>query len=176
MYSIANRVQSIRDWLQEKKLDALIIPHADEYLSEYIPPENERLAWISGFTGSAGLAIITSHKGAVFVDGRYTVQVKEQVDSNLFEILHIKENPWNKWINNNLQFGSKIGYDSRLHQANWEEDTKKLLKGDLTLFPINENPIDLAFRFSEIEEPALMFSHFQLLLIPARISCLLLLL
>ena len=129
--------------MQKQKIDCYIFPHSDEYLSEYIPPENERLAWISGFTGSAGLAIITSEKGAIFVDGRYTVQVKEQVNSSLYEILHIKENPWNAWINNNLQSNSKIGYDPRLHQANWEAHTRKLLTGNFTLSPIDDNPIDL---------------------------------
>ena len=115
----------IRNWMIKQKIDCYIIPHSDEYLSEYIPPENERLSWITGFTGSAGLAIITHKKGAIFVDGRYTVQVKEQVNSSLYEILHIKENPWDLWVKKNIQSDSKIGYDPRLHQANWEENTKK---------------------------------------------------
>ena len=78
----------------------------------------------TGFTGSAGLAIITPKKGAIFVDGRYTVQLKEQVNSNLYEILHITENSWSTWIKNNLKSNSIIGYDPRLHQANWEQNTK----------------------------------------------------
>jgi Xaa-Pro aminopeptidase len=138
-----NRVQKIRNWIRKKELDALIIPHADEYLSEYVPPENERLAWATGFTGSAGLTVITDTKGALFVDGRYTVQVKEQVDSSLYETLHIKDTPWAKWIEQNLQANAKIGYDPRLHQANWEENTKKLLEENFTLVPIDENPIDV---------------------------------
>ena len=127
MNNIANRVSQIQGWIEKQNLNALIISHADEYLSEYVPPENERLAWATGFTGSAGLAIITSDKKAVFVDGRYTVQVKEQVDSSLYETLHIKDNPWTKWIEQNLQSNAKIGYDPRLHQASWEENAKKLL-------------------------------------------------
>ena len=94
MSNIVQRLDSIRKWLQENSLDALIIPHDDEYLSEYIPPENERLAWSTGFTGSAGIAIICSEAAAIFVDGRYTVQVKEQVDINLFDILNFpKDSP-----------------------------------------------------------------------------------
>ena len=129
--------------MKKQQIDCYIIPHSDEYLSEYIPPENERLAWATGFTGSAGLAVITGEKGAIFVDGRYTVQLKEQVNSSMYELLHIKENPWSKWININLQSKSIIGYDSRLHQVNWENNTKILLEGDITLLPIDENPIDL---------------------------------
>jgi len=146
MNNIANRVSQIQGWIEKQSLNALIISHADEYLSEYVPPENERLAWATGFTGSAGLAIITSEKRAVFVDGRYTVQVKEQVDSNLYETLHIKDSPWTKWIEQNLQSNAKIGYDPRLHQANWEENTKKLLEDNFNLVPIDENPIDLFWK------------------------------
>ena len=143
MNDTLKHVNNIRNWLQEKGLDALIIPHADEYLSEYLPPENERLKWATGFTGSAGLAVITDSKGAIFVDGRYTIQLKEQVNSSIYELLHIKESPWTKWIEQNLHSNAKIGYDPRLHQANWEENTKKLFKGDITLLPIEENPIDV---------------------------------
>ena len=78
MNDTLKHVNNIRNWLQEKTLDALIIPHADEYLSEYLPPQNERLKWATGFSGSAGLAVITDTKGAIFVDGRYTIQLKEQ--------------------------------------------------------------------------------------------------
>ena len=86
MNNIDNKINNIRQWLSENNLDAFIIPHEDEYLSEYIPPENERLEWATAFTGSAGYAIISINKAAIFVDGRYTVQVKNQVDSNIFNI------------------------------------------------------------------------------------------
>ena len=89
--NILHRLKKIRDWMKKYQIDCYVIPHSDEYLSEYIPPENERLAWTTGFTGSAGLAVITKAKGAIFVDGRYTVQVKEQVDSSIYELLHISK-------------------------------------------------------------------------------------
>ena len=82
-------------------------------------------------------------KGAIFVDGRYTVQLKEQVNSSLYELLHIKESPWTKWIEQNLHSNAKIGYDPRLHQANWEHNTKRLLGDNISLIPIDENPIDI---------------------------------
>ena len=100
MSDISTRVHGIRQWLEKNSLDGIIIPHEDEYLSEYIPPENERLAWITGFTGSAGITIISINSAAIFVDGRYTVQVKQQVDSNIIAIHHIVDTPFLKWIKN----------------------------------------------------------------------------
>ena len=89
MTSIKHNLTKIRQFLTDNNLDSYIIPHDDEYLSEYIPPENERLAWATGFTGSAGMAIISKNSAAIFVDGRYSIQVKEQGDSSRYTILHI---------------------------------------------------------------------------------------
>ena len=124
MSSIKQNLTKIRQFLTDNNLDSYIIPHDDEYLSEYIPPENERLAWATGFTGSAGMAIISKNSAAIFVDGRYSVQVKEQVDSSLYTILHISKDPWMKWLKANHKSGGGIGYDPRMHRAAW----KKLLK------------------------------------------------
>ena len=146
MNTVAKRVKKIRGWLNDKGLNALIIPHADEYLSEYIPPENERLTWATGFTGSAGLAIITQEKAAIFVDGRYTVQVKEQVDSSLFHILHISNDPYIKWMKNTLDSNATVGYDPRLHRADWTMNAEKSLEGKITLSSIDQNPIDLFWK------------------------------
>ena len=143
MTSIQQNLNNIRKWLAENDLDIFIIPHADEYLSEYIPPENERLAWATGFTGSAGMAIISNDTAAIFVDGRYTVQVKEQVDSSLYKILHISNDPWMAWLKANHKLGAKIGYDPRMHRANWKKATEKKLNGILKLEAVTENPIDL---------------------------------
>ena len=143
MNDITKRVKGVRDWLKENRLDALIIPHEDEYLSEYIPPENERLAWATGFTGSAGMAIISQNSAAIFVDGRYTVQVKEQVDSSHYSILHISKDPWMKWLKANHKSGEKIGYDPRMHRANWKKNTEKKLNGTFKLEAVTENPVDL---------------------------------
>ncbi|MEE4661787.1 MAG: aminopeptidase P family N-terminal domain-containing protein, partial [Halieaceae bacterium] len=86
MESIAERLARLRALMAERGLDALIVPRADEYLGEYIPPHNERLRWVSDFTGSAGVAIVLADRAAIFVDGRYTVQVRSQVDSRHYEI------------------------------------------------------------------------------------------
>ena len=143
MTLIQQNLISIRKWLADNDLDIFIIPHADEYLSEYIPPENERLAWATGFTGSAGMAIISKDTAAIFVDGRYTVQVKEQVDVNLYNILHISNDPWIKWLKANHKSGEKIGYDPRMHRANWKKNTEKKLNGTFKLEAVIENPVDL---------------------------------
>ncbi len=92
------KVESLRNWLIENHFDALIIPHEDEFLGEYIPAHNERLHWATGFTGSAGAAVITRDRAAMFVDGRYTVQVTKQVPGDVFEYCHLIENPPIDWI------------------------------------------------------------------------------
>jgi len=143
MSQIKNRLASIRNWMSENNIDVLIIPHEDEYLSEYIPPECERLAWATGFTGSAGIAVILKDKAAIFVDGRYTVQVRNQVDETLLAFKHLANDPYLKWIQANSQNGAIVGYDARLHRANWVKSAKKILGEKLELISISENPIDL---------------------------------
>ncbi|MBC8257282.1 MAG: aminopeptidase P family protein [Candidatus Marinimicrobia bacterium] len=161
MSTIKQNLNSIRRWLVENDLDIFIIPHADEYLSEYIPPENERLAWATGFTGSAGTAIVSHEKAAIFVDGRYTVQVKQQVDSSLYRILHISNNPWIKWLTDNHNSGAKIGYDPRMHRANWKIITEKKLKETIKLEAVTENPIDLYWdnRPKSVEDKAILLDQ-----------------
>lgn len=94
---IESRVAALRTWMQQSNLDAFIIPHEDEFLGEYIPEHNERLHWISNFTGSAGAVIVTRDKAAIFVDGRYTVQVTKQTPDSIFEYQHLIENPPLTW-------------------------------------------------------------------------------
>lgn len=91
---IAQRVELIREWLKLHSLDAFIIPHEDEYLGEYVPAHNERLLWTSGFTGSAGVAVITADNAAIFVDGRYTVQVTKQAPKEIFSYQHLINHPF----------------------------------------------------------------------------------
>ncbi|MGK2926994.1 MAG: aminopeptidase P family N-terminal domain-containing protein [Lysobacterales bacterium] len=93
MTDIAKRLARVRQHMSRLGLDALIVPRADEYLGEYIPERNERLRWISGFTGSAGVVIVLQDRAVIFVDGRYTVQATKQVPEDLFEVLHLIETP-----------------------------------------------------------------------------------
>ena len=103
----------LRAEMQQRALDALIVPRADEFLGEYIPESNERMRFVSQFTGSAGLVIITGSKAAVFVDGRYTVQVKRQVDTADFQIGDLGDAQAMDWIAANTAAGAKIGVDAR---------------------------------------------------------------
>lgn len=140
--SIANRVAAIRQWLQDQQLDALLIPHEDEYLGEYIPAHNERLAWVTGFTGSAGAAVITKDGAAVFVDGRYVVQVRQQAPADVFSYEHLIENPPLNWLLAHLPEGSKVAIDPRLHSQTWFENAQAKVDQQLTLIAIEQNPID----------------------------------
>ncbi|WP_318424135.1 aminopeptidase P family protein [Photobacterium leiognathi] len=139
---IAQRIEQIRQWLEAQQLDALLIPHEDEYLGEYIPDHNERLHWLTGFTGSAGAAVITRDRAAMFVDGRYVVQVRKQVPGDVFEYCHLIEQPPIHWALENLAAGSKVAIDNRLHSAAWLKNTLATLDGELELVSVNENPID----------------------------------
>ncbi|MCZ6831542.1 MAG: aminopeptidase P family protein [Gammaproteobacteria bacterium] len=143
MEEYSRRLESVRAQMAEFRLDALIVPRADEYLGEYIPAHNERLRWITGFTGSAGVAIVLRESAAIFVDGRYTEQVQQQVSSELFEILHLVEEPHLQWLVEQLNSGARVGYDSRMHPLRWQQQASKTLgKASIELIPVTENLID----------------------------------
>ena len=101
------------------------MPRADRYQNEYVPPNAERLAWLTGFTGSAGIAIVLADRAAIFVDGRYKVQVAEEVDSASFAVEHLVERPPAAWIEANLTAGKKLGYSPWLHTVDGAEQLAK---------------------------------------------------
>jgi Xaa-Pro aminopeptidase len=139
----ADRLACLRGEMNARGLDALIVPRADEYLGEYIAEHNERLRWMSGFTGSAGVAIVFADRAAIFVDGRYTVQVKKQVPAELFEILHLIENPHLAWLAEQLKQGSRVGYDPRCHPYNWQQEAENTMnKAGLELAAQDLNLVD----------------------------------
>ncbi|MCU8492242.1 aminopeptidase P family protein [Vibrio vulnificus] len=140
--STHERVVAIRTWLQQHNIDALLVPHEDEYLGEYVPDHNERLHWLTGFTGSAGAAVITQEKAAMFVDGRYTVQVTKQVPGDLFEYRHLIEEPALEWLQENLAHGASVAIDPRMHSAAWLNMAQAKLAGVLELNILDSNPID----------------------------------
>lgn len=121
------RLKALRYCMAQENYDAFFVPRADEYLGEYIPLRNERLRWISGFTGSAGMALVLRDRAAIFVDGRYTVQVRSQVVPNLFEYYHLVDDPHALWLASVLPSGSRVACDPRLHTLQWFEDTKHTL-------------------------------------------------
>ncbi|MFZ3511280.1 aminopeptidase P family protein [Vibrio harveyi] len=137
-----SRVNAIREWLAQHNIDALLVPHEDEYLGEYVPAHNERLHWLTGFTGSAGAAVITKDKAAIFVDGRYTVQVTKQVPADLFEYRHLIEEPALDWIKDHLANGASVAIDPRMHNSAWLDIAQAKLAGALELKILASNPID----------------------------------
>ena len=157
--TITQRVEQLRHWLTEQKLDALIIPHEDEYLGEYIPTHNQRLEWATGFTGSAGMAIITHSHAAMFVDGRYVVQVRKQVPETIFEYRHLIDEPPMQWLQEMLPQSAKVAIDGRLHSQTWWENTAKTYGQSLDLISIEHNPIDQLWH----DRPAATLSSAELM-------------
>ena len=136
----------LRQALQNAGLDGFLIPHEDEYQNEYLPDCNERLMWATGFTGSAGAAIAMLDKAAVFVDGRYTLQVRSQVDETIYAYKRLEAKGVTTWLRENVTKDQKIGYDPRLHSPTSLKaisDAVTLAGGEL--ISLNVNPIDAAW-------------------------------
>ena len=142
--AIAGRVGELRKLLQTEKLDAMLIPHGDEHRNEYIPPSAERLRWITGFTGSAGSAVIGLEKAALFVDGRYTLQAKVQAPEELFEICPIPGPTPAEWIVKALTGDAiKVGFDPWLHApAEIDRIEETFARRGIALIALTANLID----------------------------------
>jgi Xaa-Pro aminopeptidase len=137
--SEATRLAALRQELALQGLDGLIVPRADEHLGEYVPASAERLAWLTGFTGSAGLAAVLADKAAVFTDGRYVLQLAAQTDPSQWERRHITEEPPPRWLAANASAGAKIGYDPLLIS---EDALARYTDAGLAMQPVSRNPID----------------------------------
>src|ERR1700730_13210832 len=111
----AARLALLRAELARRGVDGVIVPRADEHQGEYVPLRAQRLGWLTGFTGSAGLAVVLADRAAVFVDGRYTLQVQAEVDGSLYAFPHISEQPASEWIAETLPRGAVLAYDPWLH-------------------------------------------------------------
>tara|TARA_B100000315_G_scaffold260520_1_gene322557 strand:+ start:5173 stop:7203 length:2031 start_codon:yes stop_codon:yes gene_type:complete len=141
--STGERLANLRQQLKTQKVSGFVIPLADEHQGEYVPKFAQRLAWLTGFTGSAGLAIVIPDKAAIFVDGRYTLQANEQIDTNHFEVNHSVDDPADTWISKNLKSGEKLGFDPWLHTSNGLSKLRKACdKAGAKLAALNGNPID----------------------------------
>jgi Xaa-Pro aminopeptidase len=141
------RVAALRAELKRRALDGFVVPRADRQQNEYLPASEERLSWLTGFTGSAGAAVVLTDRAAVFVDGRYTVQAEAQVDGAIFSIEHLVERPLDQWLEQNLNRGTKIGYDPWLHTSEQTERLKKACTAaGAQLIALDTNPIDALWR------------------------------
>jgi len=141
--NLAQRLTDIRQFMAHESLDAFIIPCTDQFLGEYLGPDVQRLRWLTGFTGEAAIAIVLPERAAIFVDGRFTVQVRQQVPSSLFEYHHLIEEPHLTWLNNTLQPGDRMGFDATLHTHNWYQEAVTTFRDkEIQLVELTENPID----------------------------------
>jgi Xaa-Pro aminopeptidase len=143
----ASRIAALRAELKRRGLDGFVVPRADRQQNEYLPASEERFAWLTGFTGSAGAAIVLADKAVLFVDGRYTVQAQAQADPEVFSIAHLVEKPPEQWLEQNLKSGTKngtkLGYDPWLHTTeNAEKLRAACASAGATLVALDSNPID----------------------------------
>jgi Xaa-Pro aminopeptidase len=139
----ADRVARLRDIMLRTGLDAVLIPHADEYMNEYVPPCGQRLAWLTGFTGSAGMAAVARKSAALFVDGRYILQAPEQVDTGIFEVLQVPAAKVSDWLGKTLKPGAVVGFDPWLHAPGAVDDLAGELEAKrIKLKPLSRNPVD----------------------------------
>ncbi len=149
--ALTARLAAFREELLRRKLTGFVIPRADQQQNEYVPPSDERLAWLTGFTGSAGMAAVLLQEAAVFVDGRYTVQVAKQVDTNAWSIQSLVEPPPENWLSDHLKPGDRLGFDPWLHTTAAVERLKAACaKAGAELVAVDSNPIDAVWH----ERPA----------------------
>ncbi|HEX3954087.1 MAG TPA: aminopeptidase P family protein, partial [Stellaceae bacterium] len=140
--SRAARVALLRAELQKQGLDGFIVPRADEHQGEYVPAGGQRLGWLTGFTGSAGMAIVLTARAALFVDGRYTLQAAQQAETSLFEIRHLIDQPAAQWLGGTLAKGAVVGYDPWLHTPHEVERLKAGAERAGATLKAVANPID----------------------------------
>jgi Xaa-Pro aminopeptidase len=140
----AARVVALRAELKRQGLDGFVVPRADRQQNEYLPASEERLAWLTGFTGSAGAAIVLADRAVLFVDGRYTVQAAAQTDANVFTIAHLAETPPADWLEQNLTSDARVGYDPWLHTRDGADRLRKACTAaGAELVAVERNPIDV---------------------------------
>lgn len=143
MSSYADRLSALRDQLSRDRLDGFVVPLTDEHMSEYVGAYAQRLAWLTGFQGSAGAAAVLPEAAAIFTDGRYTLQVRQQVDGNHWAYVGVPQTSIAAWLADHAPQGARIGYDPWLHTRTWvHEAGKALASRGAVLVAVDTNPID----------------------------------
>jgi Xaa-Pro aminopeptidase len=141
--SAAPRIAALRTALKQRGLDGFVVSRADRHQNEYVPENEERIAYLTGFTGSAGFLIVLADKAVLFTDGRYTLQAREQTDPAIFTLVNSVETAPSSWIEQNLTEGKVLGYDPWLHTAEGVERLAKACsKAGAVLEPVADNPVD----------------------------------
>src|SRR3984885_11140741 len=150
--ALTSRLSAFREELTKRNLTGLVVPRADQQQNEYVPPSEERLAWLTGFTGSAGMAIVLAREAAVFVDGRYTLQAGKQVDTKAWAVESLIDPPPETWRAQPLAAGHRLGFDPWLHTtAAAEKLSAACAKAGAELVAVDTNPVDAVWT----ERPAL---------------------
>lgn len=140
---ITDRVARLREALETSSLDGFIVARADEHQGEYVPPSAERLSWISGFTGSAGLCVILRDRAAIFIDGRYTLQVRDDTPDSVFAYCHLIQEPATDWIAANLPASGRLGFDPKLTTPNQTTRYRRAAeRAGGELVAVEQNPLD----------------------------------
>ena len=145
--NVKTKLENLRRNLKKMGVDGLILPRADEHQGEYLPSSAERLRWLTGFDGSAGFVAVLKNTAAVFTDGRYILQIDQQVDQEHFDIHHIVEKSPSKWLEELMVKGDRIGFDPWLHTAeslSRFEEVVRSRNGELV--SLDENPIDILWK------------------------------
>ncbi len=143
MSTHSDRLAALRAQLDTDRLTGFVVPLTDEHMSEYVGGYAQRLAWLTGFCGSAGAAVVLADKAAMFTDGRYTLQVREQVESALYDYIAVPATPTTDWLAANVRAGDRIGYDPWLHTRGWVAATEAALaEHGAKLVAVAANPID----------------------------------
>lgn len=142
MSETAKRLGLLRAELTRQGVGGFLVPLADQHQSEFPPPQAQRLRWLTGFAGSAGIAAVLMDRAAIFVDGRYTLQVRDQVDTTLFEPRHVTQEPLADWLSSHGA-GTRVGFDPWLHTADSIASLKRACDtANITLAALDENPVD----------------------------------
>ena len=143
MSSYADRLAALREQLKADLLDGFVVPLTDEHMSEYVGSYAQRLEWLTGFKGSAGSAVVLPEEAAIFTDGRYTIQVRQQVSADEWSYQSVPETSVAKWLQENAPNGARIGYDPWLHTSEWvRQATASLAARGAELVAVKRNPID----------------------------------
>ncbi|MFM9853345.1 MAG: aminopeptidase P family protein [Sphingomonadaceae bacterium] len=160
MSTHAARLSALRAQFVRDGLDGFVVPICDEHMSEYVGAYAQRLAWLTGFGGSAGSAVILADKAAIFVDGRYTLQVREQVDGAHWSYQGTPASNPALWLGEHAPSGGRIGYDPWLHTSSWVKSAEAALAGKgATLVAVTHNPVDMVWDDRPAPSSALMVPH-----------------
>src|SRR5690606_16060659 len=154
------RLAALRKELERQGLDGFVVPISDEHLSEYVGAYAQRLQWLTGFGGSAGTAAVLANKAAIFVDGRYTLQVRDQVDGRFYEYKSVPQDSLPEWLAENAGAGARVGFDPWLHTVGWAAAARKALERvGAELVPVSANPVDAVWADQPLPSAAPAFVH-----------------